>query len=147
MTGPPLRALYAEDEVAWYDEMVALIDQGRYAELDLASLRQLLCDRGTSDRRHVGSRLRNLLFLILSGTRQPEGREADWAEAITGLQQRLRQDATSDTLRAHARRQMADLYVDAVELAAVATGLPEAEFPADCPFTLEQVLAFDPATA
>jgi Domain of unknown function DUF29 len=35
-------------------------------------------------------------------------------------------------------------YENAVELAASETGLPKTTFPADCPYTIEQLLAIDP---
>ncbi len=35
---------------------------------------------------------------------------------------------------------VADVYPDAVDLAAIETGLPADTFPPQCPFTLEQIL-------
>jgi Domain of unknown function DUF29 len=44
-------------------------------------------------------------------------------------------------LHNHALAVLAEAYASAVKLAAVETGLSAKSFPAECPYTLEQLLA------
>ena len=144
-TAPPLSDLYLADEVAWYDAMVELIDLGRRDALDYGNLREFLNDMSKRERREVVSRLRVLIAHILKWRHQPDKRSRSWHVTILEQQSELAAQTESGVLRGQARRAISDTYVDAVELAAVETGLPVETFPADCPFTLEQLLAFDPA--
>lgn len=48
-------------------------------------------------------------------------------------------------LRSHAEAGLADAYDNAVELAIAETGLARGAFPAQCPYTVEHLLAADVA--
>lgn len=48
-------------------------------------------------------------------------------------------------LKIHAVSVLADVYTKAVERALAETALPAETFPAECVFSLEQLISFDPA--
>lgn len=146
-TAPTLSDLYLDDETAWCDAMVELLDLGRHEALDYANLRELLNDMSLRERREVVSRLRVLLTHVLKWSYQPDKRSRSWHLTILEQRDEVADRAASGVLRGHARRAVSDAYADAVERAVVETGLPAEAFPAACPFTLEQLLSFDPAAA
>jgi hypothetical protein len=93
-----------------------------------------------SDRRKVESRLAILMTHILKWTYQSDKRTPSWRGTITAQRHQLARLVKSGVLRNHAESVLAETYADAVELAADETGLPEETFPAECPWTLEQLL-------
>ncbi len=143
-TGQPLAELYVEDETAWLECMTDLIDAGALAELDYSNLREYLHDMAKRDRREVYSRLVVLLAHVLKWTHQPERRSASWQATIFEQRMELEGAADGGVLRRHADDVLAKAYEKAVERAAAETGLPSATFPADCPYTFDELLAFLP---
>ena len=144
-TSGTLAALYLEDEIAWLDEMAALVRRRDLAALDLENLGEFLNDMAIRERREVRSRLVILLAHLLKWEHQPKNRSRSWRTTILHQRQELKQHAGRGVLRVHAEAVLADAYDDAVELAASETGLPKASFPADCPYRVEQLLAIDPS--
>lgn len=136
---PPLADLYAADETAWLDAMARLAAARRAGELDWDHLAEYLSDMARSDRRQVESRLSVLFAHLLKWDHQPDRRSRSWLLTIEQQRQELRRLLTSGTLRNHAEATLAEVYADAVQQAAIETGLPAARFPADCPFTLMSV--------
>ena len=141
-----LPELYAEDETAWLDAMADLLAAGAYAELDYASLREYLTDAAQRDRREVESRLVILLAHVLKWVHQPEHRTRSWQASIVEQRQELRRLAGRGVLRNHAEVVLADVYREAVERAAVETGRPPQAFPAECGYSVDELLSFDPVT-
>lgn len=137
--------LYAEDETAWLDAMAALIGAGAYAELDYASLREYLTDMAKRDRREVESRLVVLILHVLKWAHQADHRSRGWRGSILEQQQELRRLAGRGVLRNHADAVLAEVYREAVERAAVETGLPPEAFPAECAYSVDDLLSFAPA--
>ena len=141
-----LADLYLEDETAWLESMAERIQSGAYAELDYANLGEYLSDMARRDRREVESRLVVLLMHILKWMHQPDHRSRSWRSSIIEERQELAGLASSGVLRNHADSVLAEAYVDAVERAAAETGLSAGTFPAECEFSLDELLAFDPGT-
>jgi len=144
LTELALPELYTEDETAWLDAMVDLLAAGTYAELDFASLREYLSDMAKRDRREVESRLVVLVMHILKWVHQPEHRTRSWRGSIIEQRQELRRLAGRGVLRNHAESVLADVYREAVERGAVETGLPPEAFPAECAYSVDELLSFDP---
>ncbi len=144
-TEPPLTELYLEDEVAWLDAMADRLRAEDYADLDYASLTEFLTDMAISERREVVNRLRILLAHVLKWLHQPGRRTGGWHATILEQQYQLSGHVGRGVLRNHAAASLADCYAAAVKLAAAETGLPAEAFPAECEYTLVEVLAFDPA--
>jgi hypothetical protein len=139
-----LRELYVEDETAWLDAMAELLEAGGCAELDFVSLREYLTDMARRDRREVESRLVILLLHILKWMHQPDHRSRSWQGSIIEQRQELKRLAERGALRNHAESVLAEVYREAVERAAVETGLPREAFPAECAYSVDDLLTFDP---
>lgn len=139
-----LSDLYRADETAWLDAMVELLDLGAHDALDFQNLREFLSDMARSDRREVYNRLAVLFVHILKWEYQPGKRSESWRRTIFHQQRELRYDTKGGVLRTHALDSLSECYADAVADAARETDLPPDTFPADCPYTLDQALAFTP---
>ncbi len=142
-TAENLALLYEADETAWLEAMAELIRQGRQEELDYANLREYLSDMAIRDRREVKSRLRVLLAHLLKWMHQPEKRAGSWRATILEQQDELEDQVQSSVLRNHAEAVMADAYRKALLRAWAETGIGEKTFPAECPWTLNQLLSAD----
>ncbi len=142
-TTESMAALYAEDETAWLEAMAALIRRRDLAGLDLDNLGEYLTDMARRDRREVKSRLVVLMAHLLKWKFQRDKRSRSWRTTVLHQRQELADLAGRGVLRAHAEAVLPEAYENAVELAASETGLPRASFPADCPYTIEQLFAID----
>lgn len=140
----PLPELYAEDETAWLEAMAGLIAAGATADLDYASLGEYLTDMANRDRKEVRSRLIVLLQHVLKWVHQPTHRSRSWKLSILEHRFELEQAAGRGVLRNHAEAILDAAYRIAVDRAAAETGLPERMFPAECPYTVGELLAFEP---
>jgi hypothetical protein len=139
-----LPALYEADETAWLERMAELIRAGRVADLDFANLSEYLSDMAKRDRREVHSRLVVLLTHLLKWEYQPDRRSQSWQGTVLTQRRDLGLLLDSGTLRRHAAAVLADTYQAAREQAAVETGLPVETFPAECPYTVDDLLRQDP---
>jgi Domain of unknown function DUF29 len=138
-----LSELYEADETAWLDAMAELIDRDRLNDLDYPHLREYLSDMAKRDRREVDSRLTTLLVHLLKWEFQPDHRTRSWRGTIVEQRHELEGAAGSGVLRNHAEAVLPKAYAKAVERAAAETGLPVQSFPAECPYTIEQLLTED----
>ncbi|MEX2140240.1 MAG: DUF29 domain-containing protein [Pirellulales bacterium] len=133
--------LYEADETAWLDSMYQLIEQGRFDELDYHHLGEYLADMANRDRRRVESRLTVLMEHLLKWVYQPDKRTRSWQRTILIQSEELLDDCESGVLRKHAEASLVKSYAKAVKRAAIATGLSVQTFPAECPYTLDQLLS------
>jgi Domain of unknown function DUF29 len=138
-----LSQLYEADETAWLDAMAELIEQGRLDSLDYSHLGEYLGDMARRDRREVKSRMLTLLAHLLKWEHQPEKRTGSWRATIFVQQTELADLAENGVLRNHAEEVLRKVYEDAVEVAAAETGLRQSSFPAECPYTVEQLFSTD----
>jgi hypothetical protein len=121
--------------------MADLIQHGQWGDLDYPHLGEYLRDMARRDRREVEGRLATLLAHVLKWRHLPEHRSRSWRGTIIEQRQELARLTGRGVLRNHAEAILADSYAEAVERAAAETGLAASTFPAECPFTLEQLLA------
>ena len=135
----PLDQLYEQDETAWLEAMAELAAQRRFADMDAAHLSEYLTDMAIRERREVYSRLVVLLARLLKWAFQPDKRTGSWQATIDLQRIELRLVLASRTLRNHAETVLGDAYRDARKVAADETGLPESAFPAECPYTIDQL--------
>ena len=136
-----LADLYLADETAWLDATAALIGEERLDELDYAHLKEFLEDMAKRDRKEVSSRLKVLLAHVLKWMYQMNMRSPSWQNTVLEQQDELESDLEGGVLRNHAEESLAAIYKKAVKAAARETGLPTATFPAECPWTLDQLLS------
>ena len=96
---------------------------------------------GIGAKKALKSNLVVLLLHLLKYRFQPRRRSRNWRAGIVEHRQRLRDDfRSSPSLRGYARDMFEEAYADARARALAETGLPVQRFPAEPPFTLEQVL-------
>jgi len=98
-------------------------------------------DMGKRDLNEVNSRVQVLVEHLLKWQLQPEKKSRSWLRTIASqrgvLAKRLE---ASPSLRAKIRPNLGSNYQRAVQLTLIETGLPKNHFPAECPFTVEQIL-------
>lgn len=136
-----LAALYEADETAWLDATADLVRAGRLDQVDPGALAEYLTDMANRDRREVLSRLKILIAHLLKWRHQPTHRSRSWVLTVEDQRQELSEVFESGSLRHHAEEVLTQAYAKAVRLAAAETGLAEATFPGDCPYTLDEILS------
>jgi hypothetical protein len=134
------KALYETDYVKWIEATAAAIKQGNLAAVDWDNLLEEIEDMGRSERRKLESNLKILILHLLKWQFQPERRSNSWRATIAEHRQRIRKSLKeSPSLKPYLDTAIAENYGDAVELAAIETGLPEETFPQKCLFTSVQL--------
>ena len=138
--------LYDDDFYAWTQEQAALLREGAVHELDLVHLAEEIESLGKSDRRALGSHLRNLVLHLLKWHYQPSGRLTghSWQSSIRNARAEiavLLED--SHGLQHDVAGLLARWYPLARLDAADEKGLPLATFPPTCPWEPAHVLAAD----
>lgn len=134
-------SLYERDYYSWLEQQAALLRAGRVEALDVVNLLEEIEDMGRSEKRALESNVVVLLTHLLKYQLQPEHRSSSWRGSIVEHRRRVRKlMRDSPSLRPYALQIFAECHADGCEQAAAETGLPPETFPADPPFTLDQVL-------
>ena len=134
-------ALYESDFYAWTQHHAELLQKKRFSELDLQNLIEEVKDMGASEKRALESRLIELLMHLLKWQFQPEWQGNSWLHSIN--KQRIsikRLLKNNPSLTYQLKERVDELYPDAREYACYETRLALEIFPAQCPYTLEQIL-------
>ena len=135
---------YEQDLVAWAEANACLLRAGRLSEVDAEHIAEELEDVGKSERRALGSHLRNLMLHLLKWQFQSGLRGPSWRRSIQNSRQEIQVVlADSPSLRPRVQDLVADEYPRALRLAVTETGLSARDFPADCPYAVEQLLDDD----
>ena len=122
-------------------EQAHLLRNGEFARLDIANIAEELESIGRSDKRQIESRL-VVLTHLLKWQVQVGFRSRSWSAPIREQRRRIGQlVGESPSLQPAVDQLLAETFIEARERAADETGLAETAFPADCPFTADQVLA------
>ena len=140
---------YERDFNTWIQQHITLLKQGRLTEIDVEHLILELEEMGKSHLRELESRFIILIAHLLKWQFQIKQLTNRWQEfegkswRQTLLEQRLqirKQLKNTPSLKSHLLDIVRAAYPYSVELATDETGLPEATFPNECPYTLEQLL-------
>ena len=119
---------YKTDFFAWTQEQSALIRAKRWSEIDVEHLAEEVEDMGKSERRSLESRLEILLMHLLKWQVQKDRRSNSWRRTIKDQRRRLEKLLSENpSLKAEANE----------------TGLDNENFPANCPYSVEQILNAD----
>jgi hypothetical protein len=138
-------SLYERDYLAWIEQQVALLRAGRTDDLDLGHLIEELEDMGRGEWRELENRLETLLAHMLKRDYQPEKRSRSWDNTIDEQRRRLeRLFKRSPSLRRSLADTLAEMYPYAVRKAVRETRMKAASFPAQLPYSVEQVLREEP---
>jgi hypothetical protein len=141
---PRNAAAYDEDFFAWTEEQARLLRAGEFSQLDIANVAEEMEDMGRSIRRELRNRLSVLTMHLLKWRYQPGYRSPSWSGTISEQREQIADlISESPSLKPVLAQEFTKMYRSAVNKAMSETGLPEATFPADCPFTPDQILAAD----
>lgn len=135
---------YEQDLVAWAEANARLLRTGRLAEVDAEHIAEELEDVGKSERRALGSQLRNLMLHLLKWQFQAGLRGPSWRRSIQNSRQEIQIVlADSPSLATQVAQMVGQEYPRALRLAVTETALPAQGFPAECPYSAEQLLDED----
>jgi Domain of unknown function DUF29 len=133
--------LYDEDFALWVDEQVAALRAGGMAALDVANLVAELEGLTKRDVRALGSQLERIMVHMLKRRYAPERASRSWADSIENGREEIADILEqSPSLRRTLPGPMSKHYPRAVAQAARDRGLVAQTFPAEPPFTLDEVL-------
>ena len=140
----PTPSTYETDFYLWTQQQAALLRQGQLQAVDVANLAEEIESMGKSDRRTLGSHLRNVLLHLLKWRYQSERRGASWESSIRNGRDEIEAIlADSPSLVPQLPALLETEYRRSRRNAVSETGLPLATFPDQCPFAVEQVLNAD----
>jgi len=134
-------SLYDTDFYAWANTQAALLRSGSLATADVEHIAEEIESMGRSEKRELLSRLAPLLMHLLKWQVQPMLRGNSWRATIKVQRREIaRHLADNPSLSARLPEVLGDAYGDAVLLAARASGLAEAAFPAINPWTFGEIV-------
>jgi hypothetical protein len=146
LSSPSLKSLYEQDYNQWVQEIVRLLKERNFEELDLPNLIDEVEDLSGSQRRELKNRLRVLLMHLLKWEYQPQKWSASWIGTIVEQRRQIESILeVSPSLIAYLSEMFGQgqVYVKARKDAAKETKLPLEAFPSECPWLIEQVLDED----
>jgi len=132
--------LYDKDFYAWANEQAGLLRAGKLSEADIEHIAEEIESMGRTEKRELVSRLTVLLVHLLKWQFQPERGGASW-EATIHIQRRDLGDHLDDnpSLKAKLHEAVLASYDRAIYAAAAETELTRHVFPAECPWTYEEI--------
>jgi hypothetical protein len=136
-----LKTLYETDDVEWLQEIIKLIKNHQFEQLDLENLIEELEDLGREKKNAVVSLLEQIirdLLLLQYWTREVEYNRVHWEEEIYSFRVQLRRKITTN-LRNYLESESNSIYQDALGFVKIKTQ-NIVNFPLECPYTLEQLL-------
>jgi len=142
-TTADLSGLYDEDFFEWTRRNAELLRAGQVRASDIRHIAEEIEDLGKQDLKELHRRARSLLAHLSVGQLQP-ARHAHWRLSPV-TEERIWLDGLlsySPSLKIRLANELPVYYAEAVRLAmAMARTSPDRErFPAECPFTVEQIL-------
>jgi hypothetical protein len=135
---------YDDDFFAWTQEQARLLRARDFTQIDIENVAEELESMGRSDRREIESRLEVLLTHLLKWQVQTNLRSSSWSGTIREQRRRIgKLLRESPSLALVIGPLIPEAYGEGREKAALETGLAATFFPADCPYTPEEVLDED----
>ena len=135
---------YSTDFQQWIDQTVERLRDRRWHDIEIEPLIEEIENLGKSERRGITSQLTRLLLHLLKWQYQPQRRSESWLDSITDARTQIELAiADSPSLSAYPLEQLEASYQRARRQAAQQTSPPITNFPEQCPYTIELVLAED----
>jgi hypothetical protein len=129
------------DFYAWAVDSATRLRGGRVSEVDLDSVAEELEDMGKGQKHALGGHLKVLAMHLLKWRYQPSFRGVSWRLSITNARDEIAELLEdSPSLKAKLPEILTRRYPAARGRAALETGLSPDTFPAQCPFSQEQLL-------
>lgn len=133
--------LYDRDFYAWANQQAALLRAGKLSAADVEHIAEEIESMGRSEKRELESRLEILLLHLLKWQFQPERRGTSWEVSITNSRDQLADHLVDNpSLKVKLPEAIEKAYRRARRDARAETGLPEATFPAECPWPFEVLM-------
>jgi hypothetical protein len=132
---------YDDDLVLWIDRQVQLLLENRFSELDIGNLVEELDGMKKQYQHELDSRLTVLVMHLLKCQFQKEYPQNKWRSTLVEQRRRLSLLlAASPSLRGKVQRFASEGYPFARRRAALETGLDIETFPAELPYSIEQLM-------
>ena len=136
----PVPADIEDDFETWCYQQAELLRQHRFSEADVPNVIEELESMGSEQRLALMSSYRLLISHLLKWQFQPQLRSTSWQVTIGRERDHVAaREKVNHALRHDAVRLVDDVYHKAVREASTETGLPKSSFPADCPYSLDQL--------
>jgi hypothetical protein len=134
--------LYDTDFYAWTQEQAKLLSQGAWERLDIPNLVEEIESLGKQQRQELRNRLGILIGHLLKWEFQAERRSKSWFVTIREQRRQILDVlAENPSLKPYLPDALEKAYKDGVGLAVGETPLNYSDFPSDCPYALEEVVA------
>ena len=134
-------SLYDADYVAWLEEQVGHLRAGRLHALDLENVAEELEGLIGSQRQQLENRLEVLILHLLKWDHQPHQRSNRWRASVAEQRGRIRRLLRdSPSLKRLLEEAAREVYAEALEQAAIETGLDERTFPPTLPYSVAEIL-------
>ena len=146
--GTTTKTLYDTDFVEWTAHVAGMLLQGRIDEVDLEHIAEEIADLGKSERSAVRSQLHRMLMHLIKQKIQPEKSGSSWRRSIAeGRAEVEFKLEDSPSLRRYAEQNLERIWRKAVKNALFETGHAgrekDLDIPANCPYTLDDILDGD----
>lgn len=137
----PEPTLYEVDFYAWTQEQVSLLRHRQWSQIDLAHLIEEIESLGKQQRQELRNRLSILIGHLLKWQYQPQRRSRSWL-ATLHIQRLDTVELLEDnpSLKPDLEAALNKAYVKGIALAVKETDLPSQTFPAECPYSLAEIL-------
>ncbi len=130
---------YQRDFHAWTHRQAALLRERRFEAVDVENIAEEIESMGRREKREIVDRLALLLSYLMRWRLLPGFRSASVKSSVREQRLRLRYSLEDDpSLEAGIDEAWARAYELAVITTARDTGMPESDFPAECPYRIEQ---------
>jgi hypothetical protein len=135
---------YDQDFYQWLMKNAKLLRQGNFSEADTEHIAEELEAMGKKEQRELVSRLTVLLAHLLKWTFQPARRTRSWKNTITAQRIEI-MDLLEDSpsLQHELEKKTAKAYMRSRLMAENETGIDKNRFPAECPFSVEEIIGQD----
>jgi hypothetical protein len=134
-------ALYDCDFYAWTQEQAALLRSGQWDRLDIPNLVEEIETLGRQERRELVNRLGILVGHLLKWQFQPQQRSKSRIATIIEQRQEIQElIADNPSLKSYLVEAIEKAYQKGILLVAKETPLSLDDLPAQCPYTLDQVM-------
>lgn len=138
-----MTTLYETDFYAWTQRQAELLREEEFEQIDWDNIIEEIESLGRSEKHEIESRLIVIMMHLLKWQYQPNKRLTgrSWRKTINI--QRIDLDrhlSKNPSLRARLPEIIHDTYSTAVRKAIVETGFDKHTFPAECPWSAEQIL-------
>jgi hypothetical protein len=130
-----------QDYFLWLNTTIEQLKARKFGDLDIQRLVEEIEQMGGSLKDALENNLIVVLAHLLKWKYQPEYRSGSWRGSIKEHRRRINKAMKRHpSLKRYFREIFAECYPPAQDWASAETGLPLAQFPAECPFNPEQVL-------